>query len=419
MRIMNSFRHLSRNFWDFGTGKEDAIHRIHGYPAKFPAFITSKALEYAEHKGVTVQTVADIFCGCGTTAVEAKKNGKNFWGWDINPVATLIAEVKTRHYKDAKLEEYFIAIKKKFNTMRVGKKEYGDVNDRIKYWFEPESIIDLLRLKKAIESQIPVHSFYRKFFLCAFSNILKPTSRWLTKSIKAQIDPYKEPHPVMEAFEKQFMRMRTANRSNEFPPGKHTTRIMNRNFLAVRTKKCAPDLIVTSPPYVVSYDYAEIHQLSALWLDFVSDHRELRKNMIGNRYGLSLPSDGQIERLCPAGRKVYRTLLKSDRQRAISVAQYFIDLEKTAHKCWRMLASKGMAVFVIGNTEYMGAKIDNAKYLRECLEKAGFEDTQIMRRKISMKTMTPYRDSYGRFTRDGTKRKIYHEEFVVSGRKMS
>ena len=48
----------------------------------------------AEEKGMEVKTVADVFCGCGTTAVEAKKNGKDFWGCDINPVATLIAQVK-------------------------------------------------------------------------------------------------------------------------------------------------------------------------------------------------------------------------------------------------------------------------------------------------------------------------------------
>ena len=414
---MNSTSRLPEGFWDFGTGKEDAIHRIHGYPAKFPAFITSKALEYAELKGVSVQTVADIFCGCGTTAVEAKKNGKNFWGWDINPVATLIAEVKTRQYKDAKLEEYFTAIKKEFRVTKVSKKERENVNERIKYWFDAVSIRDLLRLKRSIKAQVPVRSHYRKFFLCAFSNILKPTSKWLTKSIKAQIDPYKEPYCVMEAFEGQFTRMRAANKHNIFPPGDHTVRIVNGNFLSTRIKKCAPDLIVASPPYVVSYDYAEIHQLSSLWLDFVSDYRDLRKNMIGNRYGLSVPSDEQIEGLCPAGKKVYRALLKSDRQKAISVAQYYIDIERAVRKCWSMLTLNGMAVFVIGNTEYKGIQIDNAEYLCECLRKAGFGDPQSMRRKISMKTMTPYRDSKGRFTRDSRKRRIYQEEFVVSGRK--
>lgn len=36
------------------------MHRIHTYPAKFPSFITIKALEYAREK-VNVATVGDIF----------------------------------------------------------------------------------------------------------------------------------------------------------------------------------------------------------------------------------------------------------------------------------------------------------------------------------------------------------------------
>ena len=46
--------HATSDFWDFGDHRENPIHRIHSYPAKFPAFITTKALRYAEKKGVSV-----------------------------------------------------------------------------------------------------------------------------------------------------------------------------------------------------------------------------------------------------------------------------------------------------------------------------------------------------------------------------
>ena len=78
-------------FWSKHSDPELKIHRIHAYPAKFPAFITSKALAFAKSKGVRVKTIGDVFCGCGTVAFEARRNGIDFWGCDINPVATLIA----------------------------------------------------------------------------------------------------------------------------------------------------------------------------------------------------------------------------------------------------------------------------------------------------------------------------------------
>ena len=61
--------------WDGRDVHENLMHRIHAYPAKFPAFITTKAIQYAESKDVKVDTVADIFCGCGTVALEAKIEG--------------------------------------------------------------------------------------------------------------------------------------------------------------------------------------------------------------------------------------------------------------------------------------------------------------------------------------------------------
>ena len=407
-------------YWDFGENKEDLIHRIHSYPAKFPGFITTKALQFAEDQGVEVDTVADVFCGCGTTAVEAKKNGKNFWGCDINPLATLIAQVKVKQYRDITLERYFSSVMRKFSSLNLKEENLAEISYRIKYWFGEETIIDLLKLKKAIMIEVPSRSPYRKFFLCAFSNILKPTSRWLTKSIKPQIDPHKSPCNVEEVFNHQFKLMKKANaeKKNIFSNSRRTTiQIETRNFLSVRSKTNFADLVVTSPPYVSSYDYADIHQLSILWLDFASDYRDLRKNMIGNQCGSIIPSESDIGGLCRAGRDIYHALLAVDRRKAHSTLKYFVDIEKATMRCWYMLKKSGMALFVIGNTQYKDAVVDNSRYLYECMERAKFSDIETVRRKISSKIMTPYRDAKGRFTRDSEERKVYHEEFIVIGRK--
>ena len=403
--------------WDFGDRKEDPIHRIHAYPAKFPAFITTKALQYAEQQGVNVNVVADVFCGCGTTAVEAKRNGKNFWGCDINPVATLIAQVKTRHYQDVTLERYFTAITDGFRTTKPAREDHARIGDRIRYWFDERNVEDLLRLDLVIRRKIPTNSPYRKFFLCAFSNILKPTSRWLTKSIKAQLDPDKSPRGVMEAFEDQFALMRKANGQNQFPiPGSRIC-IRTRNFLASADPGYRVELIVTSPPYVTSYNYADIHQLSALWLRYASDYRALRKNMLGNEHEVEPPARAAIEALGQAAIETYDGLLSEDKRKARSVARYFLDLDRAVAKCWRMLNKNGMAIFVIGNTQYRGVRIDNARHLMGCMKRARFHDVQAIPRKVSLKIMTPYRDIRGRFTRDSMQRKVYGDEFVVIGKR--
>ncbi|MHB8327847.1 MAG: class I SAM-dependent methyltransferase [bacterium] len=96
--------------WNLGEEKELKMHRIHSYPAKFPAFLTTKALSYANKNKITVNKIADIFCGCGTVAFEAKRNNIDFWGCDINPVATMIAKVKSGKYDTELLRKYMFSI---------------------------------------------------------------------------------------------------------------------------------------------------------------------------------------------------------------------------------------------------------------------------------------------------------------------
>lgn len=401
--------------WNYGGEKEDPIHRIHSYPAKFPAFITTNALEYAKQQGVDVKVVADVFCGCGTSAVEAIKSGKSFWGCDINPVAALIAKVKTHHFRDSTLIRYLEAIKEEYCRAAPAESDYARVTDRIRYWFDDTNIKDLIRLDKAIRCQTSEYSMHRKFFLCGFSNILKPTSRWLTKSIKPQLDPGKSPRKVLEAFEEQFILMQKANQKNVLPtPGK--IRIRTQNFLSSRDIESKADLIVTSPPYVTSYNYADIHQLSTMWLRYVSDYRHLRKNMLGNQYGIKAPAEEKIKELGSGVWETYSDLQLMDPGKAHSVARYCLDINAVAAKCKKILNPNGMAVFVIGNTQYKGVKIDNAMLLENCMERAKFRDVETFPRKISLKIMTPYRDERGRFTQDSTQRKVYADEFVVVGR---
>ena len=403
--------------WDFGDTREDLIHRIHPYPARFPAFITTRALEYAEAAGLEVQNVADVFCGCGTTAVEAKRNGKDFWGCDINPLAALIAQVKTHRYRDAALERTYDAIRADFDYRDVTADDYAGIGERILYWFNEANIEDLIRLDRAIQQATRPYSPHRKFFQCAFSAILKPTSYWLTKSIKAQRDPNKTPRGVLEAFDDQFALMRRANQENEFPSPAPVTRIRARNFLGRPGSWDKADLIVTSPPYVTSYNYADIHQLSTLWLGYASDYRSLRRDMLGNRHGIRSPRSSVIKELGDPAWRMYREMQSEVPGHASSIAKYLVDLDRAVHRCWDVLEDDGMAVFVIGNTQYKGVKVDNAEHLQTSMGRAGFTQLRRIPRRVSLKIMTPYRDALGRFTRDATQRQVYAEEFVLIGRK--
>ena len=403
------------DFWNSGEQKENKMHKLHAYPAKFPAFITSKAIDYAENNGINIEWVADMFCGCGTTAFEATRNGKKFWGSDINPVATLIAKTKSQVYETSTLNKYFKQILLNFQIEKINKNDLLTINERIKYWFKEKQIIDLLKLKNSIYKSISANSKYLIFFLTAFSNILKPTSIWLTKSIKPQVDPNKKPADVITSFSNQFEMMRTANFENDIKKVPKVN-IENINFLKKKFKKPFVELIVTSPPYVTSYEYADLHQLSTLWLEYVDDYKTLREGTIGSLYHNSNFTK-DTKALNKTGEEIVFKLYNKDKRKAKSAAKYFVDMQKSVNKAYKMLVPSGLSLFVIGNTEYKTIRINNAKHLVESMLNAGFVDIEITKRKVSNKILTPYRDKKGKFTTDKNSRKVYAEEFIVIGRK--
>ena len=403
--------------WNFSEDAELLMHTIHSYPAKFPAFIAKKAFDYAEKEGVNVKKVADIFCGCGTVALEAKLHSKEFWGCDINPVATLIAKTKSTEYDIDILTNYYERIKASYEATEINKTIYEEANERLKYWFTENSFIDLMRLKQSIEFVVP-EGDYQDAFLCLFSSILKASSKWLTKSIKPQVDPNKKEAVIWNVFKQHFDKFSKAIiQVNSCIFKSANIKIENENFLDYKDFPKV-DLIISSPPYVTSYEYADLHQLSTLWLQYTSDYRELRRGTIGSVYN----SEGfkiNLNLLNAVGQQIVQELLAYSKATAKvrSVARYYIDIQLAIHNCTNMLNNGGMVFFVVGDTEYKGVKIKNSEHLVQCLRNEGFTDIKAAKRKISNKQLTPYRDEHGRFSSDKTQRTIYHEEFIISGRR--
>jgi DNA modification methylase len=73
-----------------GQNTLSGSHALHAYAAKCPPQLVRYALRYYSKPG---ETVLDPMAGSGTTLVEAKLAGRNALGFDIDPLARLIAEV--------------------------------------------------------------------------------------------------------------------------------------------------------------------------------------------------------------------------------------------------------------------------------------------------------------------------------------
>ncbi|MBT9168334.1 MAG: hypothetical protein DDT19_01679 [Syntrophomonadaceae bacterium] len=411
------------SFRDAGRSQTTAFtHDYHRYPAKFIPQIVRKLIEDYAPSGT--QIVCDPFGGCGTTLVEAKLLGHKSVGFDINPVAKLITQTKTTSIKPRTLINHrarFLAYYD--NAPQVSYNHHA----RILYWFDEPTIAELDKIYFAIK-KIKNHNV-RRFFLCAFSHNLKNCSRWLMKSIKPTIDKNKVAPNPKESFLRHLDSMIKKNeRFYSTLAQSNFTNVSAKMYRRDSTKKFpideeVIDLIITSPPYVTSYEYADLHQLSLLWFGddpkhfkkwhyFSNGFLDFRRNFIGT----SSKEEKSGDFNSVIAKKIVDDLMQVERPLAVDVANYFLDMRKVFAEMYRILKTGGKACIIIGNTNLRGVEILNAQVAAEQMQAAGFQKPVFIKREISNKMITPYRDlESGKFTskNNPSKTRAYEYEYVV------
>ena len=394
--------------WSFSdkTRRDTAYitHGYHRYPAKFIPQIVSRLAERYTREG---DLVVDPFGGCGTTLVESKVMGRRSVGVDINPVANLITKVKVTPIDPLTLEEAFVELKNGFSLYNPTTQINVPKHERIDYWFKPEEKTKLAFISTEI-SKVKDEDI-QDFFYCGFSNILKNCSIWLQKSNKPTRDLKKNPSEPFQTFSRQIKKMLRGN--NEL-----FSLLKKRGFLKT---PCAPhcadarnipveegavSLIVTSPPYVTSYEYADLHQLTALWFEYTKDLRGFRKRFIGSAYH----NDKEFYLNSSIAENIKRQLLDKSKKTAEGVAAYFGEMNQAFEEMKRILKRGGRTCIVIGNTSLKGVKILNAEVFVEQLQNSGFGIDDIIKREIPSKNLPSTRDpKTGRFVGVTNKNKTY------------
>ena len=402
--------------WSFSdkTRKDTAYitHGYHRYPAKFIPQIVSRLAEKYTNEG---DFIVDPFGGCGTTLVESKVMGRPSIAVDINPVAVLITKAKITAIDPAKIEREFGALQKKLETYNENTKVKAPEHERIDYWFKPEGKRKLAFIFAEI-SKIKDQDV-QDFFFCGFSNILKNCSIWMQKSNKPTRDFEKIPSEPIKTFFKQMKMMLRGNARlfellSEKGYLKIPSKVVCTDARTIPAKDSSINLIVTSPPYVTSYEYADLHQLTALWLEYTQDLSDFRKRFIGTSYH----SKKDLILNSSIAESIRKELLETDKKTAEEVSTYFSEMNQVFVEMKRMLKKGGRTCIVVGNTSLKGVKILNAEVFVEQLQNLGLKVADIIKREIPSKNLPSVRDKEtGKFASITDKNKVsaYPTEYIL------
>lgn len=416
MRYINFDNIPENREWAFESVRstEQWTHGYHRYPAKFLPDVVRKIIEeYANGS----KLIADLFAGCGTTLVEAKVHGISSVGVDINPVAQLITKVKTTPLAPDALQQAYTALVNLFD--KYNESDYEDIkkHERIDYWYTPSQKAKIAFLYDKV-FHLEVDDDTKDFFYVCISHILKNCSWWLQSGTKPQRDMEKEPEDPFNEFKRHCNKMIGWNE-------KFYNELSKIGYLGIPCEiylgdarhtsitSESIDAIITSPPYVTSYEYADIHQLTAYWMEYISDIHEFRKKFIGSSYSgndsLIVPNSKQAQ-------KIVNDLSENSKHIARDVAQYFNDMQEVAKEMARVLAPNGHACIVIGNTKIKEVQIKSAEVFYEFLRNAGLRKVTVIKRSIPHKLMPTLRDkNTGRFTKldNPNCKKVYPNEYVI------
>ncbi|MFH1224227.1 MAG: DNA methyltransferase [Candidatus Diapherotrites archaeon] len=411
-----SFSELSPSKSNWGT------HSYHSYPAKFaPPLVKYLVENYTRSKEI----IWDPFCGSGTVNVEALRNNRNSIGTDINPTAILISRTKTTPLNPKKLKKYGASLLNKIEKPGHGDAKYftrqGILNGNLpelRRWYEEDALMDLAKILLATK-KVAAPEPYKQFALCCFSSILKKTSYWLKTSVKSQFDYSQTPAKPIRSFENSFCRMEKMNEDfyNE-SKNKKTFAKLYRHDATKEMKKFRNkiDHIVTSPPYLVSYEYGDIFRLSTYLLTGYEgpNYLKFKRQFIGTRLEKEVKKEDSTRKIFNEAAGIGSG---ESEGKAKSALNYYQEMANFFQNAKLHLRKKGKLTLVVGDAVINGQKVPNAYILSKIAETKGFAIEEKFKREIGRKNLPSFRDkTTGKFVhkRDPNGVLAHPEEYILA-----
>ena len=353
-----SLQRLQRVEWDF-VGAETArlTHGLHPYPAKFIPQIPNALVQHLSSPG---ETIADLFCGSGTTLVEALRLNRNVIGIDANPLATLISWAKTTpltapEFRElsahrASCEQLLERVAPRPADLFYDGRPFRSLGWRPEdvvcdFWFAPHVVEELAELRLAID-RVPSRAA-RRLCKVAFSAIVVVVSKQDSDTRYVRRDKKVRPGDTVTRYLRQLDAATASVRemSDAVDP-RLSCRLLTADLLA--SPDTDPfDLVVTSPPYPNAYSYHLYHRTRLIWLGY--DPEQFKTIEIGSHRKYSAKG---------ANRATPKTF------------------QSEFHRIFQWLhgrlRKRRYACFVIGDSTINRQRVDNASLLADAAARAGF-----------------------------------------------
>lgn len=302
------------------------IDRLHPYPAKFTVDL---ALEYITKYTNEGDTVYDPFVGSGTTLLASSLLQRKGYGTDVNHIAILISKGKLLHLSDeemAELREFIDYFDNNYSQGILNIKPYHYAS--IEHWFCQNAILVLSFILERINCLSTEPE--RIFAQLVMSSIVNTVSNQDGDTRYAAIEkPNLTIERIAAIFSNKFKAMLSLMAElnlQDRTPEQCVPFLLDSKKCCEILEKESVNLILTSPPYINTYDYYLYHKHRMNWLG----------------YDVKYSMEAEI-----GSRREFSSLKHNE-------TKFSDDLKTIFASCNDVLKPKGKIVIVIGDGKVSG-----------------------------------------------------------------
>ncbi len=405
LSVSKPARSNSDNVSEYGSFRDSLkapVHRWFTYPAGYSyKFVEAKIKESGLTAGATI---GDPFLGTGTTSLAARMLGIHSVGVEAHRFVHWVAQ--TKMFLNHNLARVATAIDESIELARKldGVIPYEELWPPLIYkCFDGENLKQLAGLRQALKD-IEIEPETRDFLKLALTSTLRivttagagwpyiAPSKYAQRKVsrRALAEYYAQCNRMLEDLHHV--------QALDLPFSSHQVELGDARQFDLYTGGEATDLVITSPPYLNNYDYADRTRLETYfwgemssWADIT---REIRDHLVVAATTQVSMSAMNGVRDCPSIRAIApdvhsdltEIISKLTEMRAVKdgkktydfvVAGYFEDMLRVLQRTARALKPGGKFVLVVGDSAPYGVHVQTERFLGRLGLASGFREYNV------------------------------------------
>lgn len=344
--------------------------------------------------------VLDPWNGAGTTTTVADANGYDARGFDLNPVAALVASARLVRAEDAR---HSLGLAKELLSVADRQTCPVDPSDPLLLWLTKRATRRYRSIESAILSLLGTYNGrvidlrkdtpppFASFFVLCTIRAAKQFAKFRANSNPTWSMPEERADFTESVFDKAFVAV-VESYCKDIQPTMFdaaskrpsSSAIMRGDVRAIPLKRNGVDAVITSPPYCTRLDYFKATQfeLAALHIDeSTPELRAMRECAMGTN--LMRKEQGEENELPTEVRAILKRI-KSHPSKASDTyyykhfLQYFVDANCAVKEIHRVLKPGRCAVLVVQSSYYKSIRVTLADVYESLARSVGMSACTVL-----------------------------------------